>query len=240
MRYSKLLTTVAVLLAFLQQTAYAENWQSADCNGKTVYIDVDSIKNTDDEVFYNVKYYEPSVSEDVVVTIESYKNRAGVVKTYKYSEYVKNSQLKTISTGSFAKEMKVLNSTSPLYKANFIAQNYNKPSRPQQNSLSQTQTSSEVDFGPYMRELQRRIKMNWDPPKGDENKRIVLLIKIAKDGRLLSCSVLKSSGIPNADKAAINAVHLASPYRSLPSGYKGTSIDIQFTFDYNVFGANKY
>ena len=98
----------------------------------------------------------------------------------------------------------------------------------------------EPDFGPYMRELQRRIKMNWDPPKGNESKRVVLLFKIAKDGRLLSCSVFKSSGLPNADKAAINAVHLAAPFRPLPPEFKGQSIDIQFTFDYNVFGATKY
>ena len=94
----------------------------------------------------------------------------------------------------------------------------------------------EPDFGPYMRDLQRRIKMNWDPPKGNESKRVVLLFKIAKDGRLLSCSVFKSSGLQNADKAAINAVHLAAPFRPLPPEFKGQSIDIQFTFDYNVFG----
>jgi TonB family protein len=98
----------------------------------------------------------------------------------------------------------------------------------------------EPDFGPYMRELQRRIKMNWDPPKGNESKRVVLLFKIAKDGRLLNCSVFKSSGLPNADKAALNAVHLAAPFRPLPPEFKGQSIDIQFTFDYNVFGATKY
>ena len=98
----------------------------------------------------------------------------------------------------------------------------------------------EPDFGPYMRELQRRIKMNWDPPKGNESKRVVLLFKIAKDGRLLSCSVFKSSGLQTADKAALNAVHLAAPFRPLPPEYKGSSIDIQFTFDYNVFGATKY
>ena len=95
----------------------------------------------------------------------------------------------------------------------------------------------EPDFGPYMRELQRRIKMSWDPPKGNESKRVVLLFKIAKDGRLLSCSVLKSSGLQNADKAALNAVHLAAPFRPLPPEFKGQSIDIQFTFDYNVFAA---
>ena len=78
----------------------------------------------------------------------------------------------------------------------------------------------EPDFGPYMRELQRRIKMNWDPPKGDESKRVVLMFKIAKDGRLLSCYVFKSSGLPGADKAAINAVQATAPFRPLPAEYK--------------------
>jgi TonB family protein len=98
----------------------------------------------------------------------------------------------------------------------------------------------EPDFGPYMRELQRRIKMNWEPPKGNESKRVVLLFKIARDGRLLSARVFKSSGLPNADRAAISAVELTAPFKPLPADFKGSSIDIQFTFDYNVFGASGY
>ena len=98
----------------------------------------------------------------------------------------------------------------------------------------------EPDFGPYMRELQRRIKLNWDPPKGNESKRVVLLFKIAKDGRLLSCKVHKSSGLPSADQAALKAVELTAPFRPLPGDFKGQSIDIQFTFDYNVFGGSRY
>lgn len=98
----------------------------------------------------------------------------------------------------------------------------------------------EPDFGPYMRELQRRIKMNWDPPKGNESKRVVLLFKIARDGRLLSARVFKSSSVPSADKAALNAVELTAPFKPLPAGFRGSSIDIQFTFDYNVFGASGY
>ena len=98
----------------------------------------------------------------------------------------------------------------------------------------------EPDFGPYMRELQRRIKMNWEPPKGNESKRVVLLFKIARDGRLLSVRVFKSSGLPSSDKAALNAVELTAPFRPLPADFKGSSIDIQFTFDYNVFGASGY
>lgn len=98
----------------------------------------------------------------------------------------------------------------------------------------------EPDFGPYMRELQRRIKLNWDPPKGNESKTVVLLFKIAKDGRLLSCRVNRSSGLPTADQAALKAVELTAPFRPLPADFKGQSIDIQFTFDYRVFGASRY
>lgn len=98
----------------------------------------------------------------------------------------------------------------------------------------------EPDFGPYMRELQRRIKMNWDPPKGNESKRVVLLFKIARNGRLLSVRTFRSSGLPSADRAAINAVELTAPFRPLPANFRGSYIDIQFTFDYNVFGATGY
>ncbi len=96
----------------------------------------------------------------------------------------------------------------------------------------------EPDFGPYMKELQRRIKMNWDPPKGDQSKRVILLFSIARDGRLLNVSVHRSSGLPAADKAAIDAVKLTAPFRPLPAEFKGNSVDIQFTFDYNVFGVS--
>ena len=98
----------------------------------------------------------------------------------------------------------------------------------------------EPDFGPYMRELQRRIKMNWEPPKGNESKRVVLLFRIGRDGRLLSNKVLKSSGLAVADNAAKAAVELTAPFKPLPPEYKGSSVDIQFTFDYNVFGATSY
>ena len=82
--------------------------------------------------------------------------------------------------------------------------------------------------------------MNWDPPKGNESKRVVLLFSIAKDGRLLGVKVYKSSGLQAADKAAINAVEMTAPFKPLPSEYKRSSVDIQFTFDYNVFGPTRY
>ena len=78
--------------------------------------------------------------------------------------------------------------------------------------------------------------MNWDPPKGNESKRVVLLFSIARDGRLLNVKVHRSSGLAAADKAAIDAVKLTAPFRPLPPDFRGDNVDIQFTFDYNVFG----
>lgn len=94
----------------------------------------------------------------------------------------------------------------------------------------------EPDFGPYMMELQRRIKRRWNPPRGNESKRVVLLFKIGRDGRLLSLKVHNSSSVLEADQAALQAVKESAPFRPLPPEYRGDDIDIQFTFDYNVFG----
>ena len=94
------------------------------------------------------------------------------------------------------------------------------------------------DWGPYMRELERRIKRNWNPPKGDSSKRVVVYFKISRDGKLLSINVAKSSGVPLADQAAKAAIELTAPFAPLPPEFKGNSIDIDFTFDYNVLGAS--
>lgn len=90
-----------------------------------------------------------------------------------------------------------------------------------------------VDFEPYMNELQRQIKSNWKPPYGTKTKRAVLLFKIAKDGKLLSCDIENSSGNQKFDNAAINAVKRTAPFRPLPNEYNENSVDINFTFDYN-------
>lgn len=98
----------------------------------------------------------------------------------------------------------------------------------------------EPDFGPYMHDLQQRIKRNWDPPKGEESRRVVLLFTIARDGRLMNVKVKQPSGMASADKAATAAVQISAPFKPLPAEYKKDSVEIEFTFDYNVFAAKRY
>lgn len=101
----------------------------------------------------------------------------------------------------------------------------NKPNEQEVNEM----------FKPFMDNLTRSIKMNWDPPKGPESNKIQVLLTIAKDGRLLKSSLYKSSGSKAADDRALDAVRLASPFSPLPDKFEGKSIEMLFTFDYNVF-----
>jgi TonB family protein len=94
--------------------------------------------------------------------------------------------------------------------------------------------AGDVDFGPYMADLQRRIKKHWFPPKGMEAKRVVTRFKVHREGALSDLRLDKSSGVLMADQAGLKAVQDASPFRPLPTGAP-EAVDVQFTFDYNVF-----
>jgi protein TonB len=85
-----------------------------------------------------------------------------------------------------------------------------------------------------MAELQRRIKKAWFPPKGQESMRVMVIFKVSKNGELSALRLQKSSGSSLADQAALKAVQDAAPFRPLPAGAP-EDVDIQFTFDYNVF-----
>ncbi len=95
--------------------------------------------------------------------------------------------------------------------------------------------TAEPDFGPYLAELQRRIRRNWQPPEDKQDKTVILLFTIARDGRLLNVSVKRSSGYGNADSAARQAVERSAPFRPLPAEFRNKSINVEFTFDYNVY-----
>lgn len=93
------------------------------------------------------------------------------------------------------------------------------------------------DFGPYMAELQRRIKRNWQPPKDPNSRQVVVEFTIFKSGELGSVHISRSSGLSVNDQAAISAIRAAAPFMPLPK-HADDSVDIQFTFDYRVFGGH--
>jgi Ca-activated chloride channel family protein len=101
------------------------------------------------------------------------------------------------------------------------------------NRGNSSAAQADVDFGPYMADVQRRIKKQWFPAKGNESKRVVTTFKVNSDGSISDARIDRSSGVALADRAALDAVNKTT-MRPLPAGAP-QSVDIQFTFDHNVF-----
>jgi TonB family protein len=116
----------------------------------------------------------------------------------------------------------------------FVASKVHGPNPQHATPIASKPAESDVDFGPYMADMQRRIKGHWFPPKEDQPKRVVLLFKVHSNGAISDVKLEKPSGSKLADLAAIEAVRQASPLNPLPAG-ASPDVDLQFTFDYNVF-----
>ncbi len=97
---------------------------------------------------------------------------------------------------------------------------------------------AEVDFGPYMADLQRRIKRNWHPPIGNEERRVIVIFKIMRNGSVTRLRLDKPSQNLASDSAALEAVAHAAPVRPLPGG-SPADVDIQFTFDFHTLYTGK-
>ncbi|MCH2227422.1 MAG: TonB C-terminal domain-containing protein [Candidatus Caenarcaniphilales bacterium] len=107
------------------------------------------------------------------------------------------------------------------------------------NRAPSTASIPDISFGPYMAKIQEKIKQRWRPPKGAESKRIVVMFSINRDGSLSNLKINQTNANSLADTAALNAIRSAAPFPPLPPG-SAPSIDIEFTFDYNVFKRNRY
>lgn len=91
------------------------------------------------------------------------------------------------------------------------------------------------DFTQYMLNLQRRIRRAWMPPRQPNSKSSVIVFTVGTNGELLGLHLQRSSGESAMDEAAIQSIRNSAPFAHLPQ-YSPDSIDVQFTFDYNVFG----
>lgn len=112
----------------------------------------------------------------------------------------------------------------------------NVPSTPlrQPEIIIFAKLTPEADFGPYMADLQRRLKKHWFPPQGQERTDVTVAFTLQSDGSCSKVSLKRGSGRPDSDDAALSAVRTASPFRPLPSGAPAT-VDVQVTFDYKIF-----
>lgn len=94
--------------------------------------------------------------------------------------------------------------------------------------------AEDVDFGPFMADLEKRIKRNWVPPRGAESRKVVVLFYLNRGGKVVKVEIQKSSGDKEADASASQAIYASSPFMAFPPQVKEDVLPVEFTFDYNV------
>jgi TonB family protein len=93
------------------------------------------------------------------------------------------------------------------------------------------------DWGAYAAEMIRRIKLHWDVPelarlgwKGS----LTIRFYIMADGRVADARIVRYSGIPPFDNAALQAILKSSPFRRLPDELHEDREGVTVTFLYNM------
>lgn len=93
------------------------------------------------------------------------------------------------------------------------------------------------DWGPYAEEMVRRIKLHWEIPElarlGWKGK-LTIRFFILADGRVADATIVKQSGIPPFDFAALQAILKSSPFRPLPADLNSSREGVTVTFFYNL------
>lgn len=86
----------------------------------------------------------------------------------------------------------------------------------------------------YIKEIELSIKTNWTPPVGSNLKKASVKFTVNKDGELISNVLFSSSGMPDFDKSALDAIEMSKPFPPLPDELNRDTLDIVFTFDFNI------
>ncbi|MEO0802176.1 MAG: energy transducer TonB [Cyanobacteria bacterium J06642_2] len=96
---------------------------------------------------------------------------------------------------------------------------------------------ADIDWGPYMSRLKRKVEQHWIPGISETSQRTVLLFSIGRNGNLSNLRVARSSGNEQVDRAALNAVSQSVPFEPLPAAYTRSNVEIEFTFDVGILGS---
>lgn len=92
-------------------------------------------------------------------------------------------------------------------------------------------------FGYYVAAMRSRISQNWLLSTVSPNilsaPRAYFTFVIQRDGTVTDVQMTQSSGIPEVDRSALRAILASNPLPPLPAGYSGSSVNVQFYFDFH-------
>jgi protein TonB len=94
-----------------------------------------------------------------------------------------------------------------------------------------------TQYGWYVEAITRAISQNWLKSLVDTRltraPRVYVTFEIAKNGKISNLGIQQSSGIPSLDRSAQRAVLASDPLPGLPSDYRGSSVNVNFYFEYS-------
>lgn len=122
------------------------------------------------------------------------------------------------------------------------------PARPgQQGSPARMKSSIElksdpqgVDFRPYLANILAIVRRNWFSVLPDSARmgvlrgRTTIQFVVNRDGSIPKLIIADPSGLQPLDRAAVAGLSMSNPLPPLPAGFKGGSVDLQFSFNYNM------
>jgi protein TonB len=97
------------------------------------------------------------------------------------------------------------------------------------------------DFGSrfswYVEAVQRRISGNWLASTVDPSvataPRVIVTFTILRDGSVTNVQMTQRSNNSSVDSSATRAVQDSSPLARLPAEYSGSSVNVEFWFDFH-------
>lgn len=100
--------------------------------------------------------------------------------------------------------------------------------------------TSELKYQKYLLSMKRRIELRWDYPnlaiQNGWQGILHLDFTINSDGTLAEARVVRSSGYPVLDEAAVTAIRLAAPFPPFPEDFGVETITIKGRFEYLIYG----
>jgi len=91
-------------------------------------------------------------------------------------------------------------------------------------------------FPSYVDAVRNRISSNWLQSTVDPTVRWApranFSFQVLRDGTVTNVQMLQSSGNRSVDNSALRAILSSSPMSPLPSGYPGSSVTVEFWFDF--------
>ena len=91
--------------------------------------------------------------------------------------------------------------------------------------------SANFPFPTYIDRMVGILSLNWYKPEQAPRQSPVVHFLIQRDGTITNPFLVRSSGLPYVDRAAIRAVLASSPLRPLPPEFGAASLGVKVVFE---------